>query len=147
MTNDEWNRLKQDCYRSNTVAMTDEGTIDFSPRNYRETEFNGVSVSYDEYLDIQRATGGVDRGYFAMCFYNSGGIADCKGRIEAVYETKERIVFNRIFVSGMYGDGTFFDGKEDHIPKISQNIRSPIIISFKLTEDFIWRNGHGKTAG
>lgn len=66
-------------------------------------------------MDIQRATGDTDREYFAMCFYNSSGNTDCKGRIEVINEFKGLIVFNRIYVSSMYGDSTFFDGKEDRV--------------------------------
>ena len=36
-----------------------------------------------------------------------------KGCIERI--TKENILFKRIFVTGMYPDATFFDGKEDHV--------------------------------
>ena len=114
MTNEQWEELKRNYYQSNTVAITEDGAIDFSVENYRETEFNGAKVSYDEYLDIQRISGS-GRGWFAKCFYDGGRGAECKGQIERINESKGMILFKRIFVSGMYGDGTFFDGKEDHV--------------------------------
>ena len=113
MTNAEWEELKRDYYQSNTIVTTENGTIDFSVEGYHGTEMNGAKVSYDEYLDIQRFSES-RRAWFESCFYNGGG-ADCKGQIERVNKNKNLILFKRIFVRGMYGDGTFFDGKEDHV--------------------------------
>ena len=115
MTNEEWIKMKQDYYHSNTVAMTEDGTIDFSPDRYKEVEFNGVSVTYDEYLDIQRSADGTNREYFAKCFYDGGGYTDCKGQIARISKAKEKILFRSIFCRRAYGDGSYFDGTEDHV--------------------------------
>lgn len=109
----EWNKLKSEYSRSNAVVLTDQGSIDFSLSGYKKTEFNGHPVTYDEYLDLQRSTGGNERPYFASCYFNSGSSAECRGEIAGI--RNDRILFHRIFVTGMYADGTFFDGKEDHV--------------------------------
>ncbi len=114
MTDEKWEELKRNYYLSNTVTITEDGVIDFSVGTYNETEFNGAKVSYDEYLDIQRFSGS-RRECFAKCFYDGRHGAYCKGQIERINENKGTILFKRIFVSSMYGDGTFFDGKEDHV--------------------------------
>ena len=114
MTDEKWEELKRNYYLSNAVTITEDGVIDFSVETYNETEFNGSKVSYDEYLDIQRFSGS-RRECFAKCFYDGGHGAYCKGQIERINENKGKILFKRIFVSGMYGDGICFDGKEDHV--------------------------------
>lgn len=114
MTNEKWEELKRNHYQSNMVVITEDGAIDFSIEGYRDTEMNGAKVSYDEYLDIQYFSG-AERLWFAKCFYDSIDGADCKGQIERLNASKGMIMFKRIFVSGIYGDGAFFDGKEDHV--------------------------------
>lgn len=51
-----------------------------------------------------------------MCYYHMGGAyADFKGKILRFDETKGKVLFKRIMLNGMYGDGTGFYGKEDHV--------------------------------
>ena len=44
----EWNKLKREYSRSNTVVLTDQGSVDFSLSGYKKTEFNGHPVTYDD---------------------------------------------------------------------------------------------------
>ena len=97
-------------YEKNTVAMTYEGTVDFSPNSLREV-VGGERLSYNDYLDIQIQSFGKQRSYFKSCYYNH--TMGFKGQIEKI--TKDNICFNRIFVSGMYPDGMMYDGKEEHV--------------------------------
>lgn len=115
MNNEQWERMKRENYGENMLCLTEDGPIDFSPDSYKQVEYNGIHVSYDEYLDIMRDSGNGVRQYFAMCYYSGGGYADCRGMIERVDEGKNKILFKQIYVSGMYGDGTCFDGREDHV--------------------------------
>ena len=97
-------------YEKNTVAMTYEGTVDFSPNSLRDV-VGGERLSYNDYLDIQIQSFGKQRSYFKSCYYNH--TIGFKGQIEKI--TKDNICFNRIFVSGMYPDGMMYDGKEEHV--------------------------------
>lgn len=115
MNNEQWENIKQENYCKNVVCLTEDGAIDFSPISYKQVEYNGIHVTYDEYLDIIRNTGNDVRQYFAMCFYSGGGYANCRGVIERIDNAKNKIVFKQIHVNGMYGDGMCFDGKEDHV--------------------------------
>lgn len=115
MNETEWNKLKKELYCQNTVCQTDDGTIDFSPDNFRGLETNGNRITYDEYLDIMRSSGHSVKHYFEMCFYAGCRFAECKGEIQNFDKKKHKIIFKRIFVSGMYADGQYFDGKEDHV--------------------------------
>ena len=115
--------------------------------HYNATEFNGVKVYYDEYLDIQRF-GGNDRGWFAVCFYDGGGGADCKGQIVSINLKSDVILFKRIYVSGIYGDGTWFEGKEDHVwmsRKGFENYKVGDCLSFYAEVYKYLKTGNGKT--
>lgn len=69
-------------------------------------------MSYDEYLDVQLASlGHAYRSGFANGIFNY--LLEFKGQIEKV--KPKHICFKRVFISGMYTDGTMFDDKEDHV--------------------------------
>lgn len=111
-TDDEkWEEFKQEFYETRYCVQTEWGIINFNAEDMKNV-IGGEKLTYDEYLDIMRLSGNNTRHYFELCFY------DCcfchfKGQIEKI--SKENICFRRIFVSGMYPDGTFLDGKEDHV--------------------------------
>lgn len=115
MNETEWSKLKKEEYQSDTICQTEDGTIDFSLDSFQKLETNGSQITYDEYLDIMRASGNSVRHYFEMCFYAGGAYADCKGEIQRFNKKKHKIIFKRIFVSGMYIGGECFEGKEDHV--------------------------------
>lgn len=106
----EWNELKKAHYGSNTCVMSEFGTIDFSPEKLKQIE-GGEKLSYDEYLEIQMQSAKDCRHYFEMCYYEMA--MGFKGQIEK--KNSKNVCFKRIYVEGMYGDGTCFDGKEDHV--------------------------------
>lgn len=108
---DKWEEIKADYYGRKCSVQTEWGMIDFDPDEIRKVE-GGEKLSYEEYLDIMKGSGRKIRRYFELCYYNCCG-CDFKGQIEK--KSKGNICFKRIFVSGMYGDGTCFYGKEDHV--------------------------------
>ena len=63
----EWKELKKEFWGQNvTVDRQEWGYIDFSPQGMNEV-FGGEKLSYEEYLDVQMATGKGIRGWFALC--------------------------------------------------------------------------------
>ena len=111
----EWKNFRKKNYGKNICAMYGKGVIDFAPESM-ENITNGNFKSYDEYLVVQRDSCGKNRRYFEMCYYHIGGAyADFKGKILRFDETKGKVLFKRIMLNGMYGDGTGFYGKEDHV--------------------------------
>ena len=100
-------------YYGEKDCVLDEGrTILFDPAPQRNV-VGAEKFSYNDYLDVQFASlGKKHRPYFADCFFNSV-MSHFKGQIEKV--NPKHICFKRIFISGMYTDGTMFDGKEDHV--------------------------------
>lgn len=106
---EEWERLKQEFYGTNCSGQTKWGIINFNPEDMKDV-VGGKRLTYDEYLDIMKESGNKTRHYFELCYYNCLEY-DFKGQIEK--KSKGNICFKRIF--GMYNDGTFFDGKEDHV--------------------------------
>lgn len=106
----EWKELKKEFYGSNTCAITQWGTIDFSPESKDEV-VGGDKLTYDEYLEVMKNSGKESRHYFEMVYRNCG--LEFKGRIEK--KNHRNICFERIYVYGMYMDGVCFDGKEEHV--------------------------------
>lgn len=98
-------------YGDKIIVMTENGSVDFNPEGMSAIE-SKQKISYDDYLDLQIRSGGKQRFWFAMCYYNFP--SRFIGRVEK--RSKGRICFERIYVTGMYADDcSFFDGKEDHV--------------------------------
>lgn len=108
---ERWQRFKKEFARKDVLADSEWGVIDCSP-NAVENIVGGEKLTYDEYLEIMRVSGHECRTYFAHCFYFAG-CCSFKGKIEK--KSKSKICFNKIDISGFYGDGTGFSGKEDHV--------------------------------
>ena len=99
-------------YGEKDRVLDEGGIILFDPASQRNVA-GAEKFSYNEYLDVQFASlGKKHRPYFANCFFNAV-MSHFKGQIEKV--RSKHICFERIFISGMYTDGTMFDGKEDHV--------------------------------
>ena len=107
---DNFNDFKKAHYKQNTCIMTEGGIINFNP-NSRSEVVGAEKMTYDEYLDVQIASLGKTRSYFEVCFFNYA--MEFKGQIERI--NKSNVCFKRIYISGMYPDGTMFDGREDHV--------------------------------
>lgn len=107
----EWQKIKESHYKNNTVLITERGGICFGEEEWRKTE-SRIPLSYDEFLDLQYLTIQDCRHSFEKCYYDSFG-SSFKGQILSI--TEDNVCFGRIYVSGMYADGDFFEGKEDHV--------------------------------
>ena len=108
---EKWSELKKKLYGTKCLATSEWGLIDFDPASLKNL-VGGENLSYDDYLEIMRLTAGDVRHYFETCYYFAFALG-FKGQIEKICNGK--ICFNRIYVSGMYGDGIGFDGKENHV--------------------------------
>ena len=107
----EWEELKKGFYGSNCLVQSEWGTICFNPDRMKDV-VGGEKLTYDEYLDIMKESGRKARHYFELCYYNCP-VAEFKGQIEK--KSRGNVCFQKIFVSGMHGDGTFLDGREEHV--------------------------------
>lgn len=97
-------------YRDNVVVLSEYGSIDFSPSTLKDI-VGGEKLSYNDYLYIQFCSAGKQRTWFKTCYYNIP--IEFRGKIERF--TKKAVCFKAIYVSGMYPDGTMFNGKEEHV--------------------------------
>lgn len=98
-------------YGENECRSIERGIIFFN-LDSRQEVVGAEKMSYDEYLDVQLASLGYDyRHGFANGIFNE--LLEFKGQIEKV--NAEYICFKRIFISGMYPDGEWFDDKEEHV--------------------------------
>ena len=98
-------------YGEDTCVDEEDGLVFFNPDS-RKDVVGAEKMSYDEYLDVQLASlGHAYRSGFANGIFNY--LLEFKGQIEKV--KPKHICFKRVFISGMYTDGTMFDNKEDHV--------------------------------
>ena len=107
---ENFNDFKKAHYKQNTCVMTEGGVINFNPDSLSEV-VGAEKMTYDEYLDVQISSLGKTRSYFELCLFNH--VIEFKGQIERI--NKGNVCFKRIYISGMYPDGTMFDGREDHV--------------------------------
>ena len=140
---ERWQQFKKEFARKRMIADSEWGVIDCST-NAMEDIVGGEKITYDEYLEIMRVSGHECRKYFAHCYYSAW---DCsfKGKIEK--KSKSKICFNKIDISGFYGDGTGFSGKEDHIwldLKGFENYEIGDCISFHAEVYRYLKKGNGK---
>lgn len=110
---ENWKNFKREHYGKDTIAEFGGGVIDFSPDRMKLVT-NGAFKNYDEYLEVQMQSCGKSRRYFQLCFYHAVDFS-FKGKIDRFDRKKEKVLFRRIMISGMYGDGIGFRGKEDHV--------------------------------
>ena len=111
---DEWKKFKnQNWNAENVVFHTYEwGTIHFSRIEFKKLVGRG-NMTYDDYLDLMKASANKCRKGFELVFYDGGKYGAFKGEIEKVNKTK--VCFKRIYIEGTYPDGSFFEEKEDHV--------------------------------
>ncbi len=105
-----WEAFKKAHYGKKVVVQSEWGTICFDPDSLSEV-VDGDRITYEEYLEIQLRSAKKVRHYFERCYYSIP--LDFRGQIER--RTKNKVCFKRIYVEGMYFDGTCFSGKEDHV--------------------------------
>ncbi len=110
MIMEDFSKFKKAHYKQNVCVAMEGGAVLFSPDSLKEV-VGAEKMTYDEYLDVQLNSLGKIRGYFETCYFNHP--MGFMGQVEKI--TKDTVCFKRIFVSGMFSDGTMFDGKEDHV--------------------------------
>lgn len=107
---ENFNEFKKAYYGTKECVQTEGGVVMFDPDSQGEV-VGAKKMTYDEYLDVQIASLGKLRREFVNLYFNIP--MEFKGKIEKVNRTK--ICFKRIFTTGMFFDGSMFDGKEDHV--------------------------------
>ena len=97
-------------YGQKVIVTTYDGIIDFDPEGYFDI-VGANKFTYNDYIDVQIKSFGKTRGWLATCYYNIAlGFKGCVSK-----KTEKHICFDRIMVYGMYSDGVYFDGKEEHV--------------------------------
>jgi len=110
---ERWRVAKTAFSGSKLGVITEWGLIDFDPSEIPLIA-NGDNLSYDDYLEIMKASANNVRIDFERCYYDAW-FYRFKGRIERINKKKSKVCFERIYVDGQYSDGEGFVGKEDHV--------------------------------
>lgn len=110
---ERWEVAKRELSGSRLGVITEWGFIDFDPAGLKDL-VGGEGMSYEEYLELQKASGDEVRHDFEKAYYENCWIT-CKGRIEKISKAKDRICFERIYLGAFSCDGNGFVGKKDRV--------------------------------
>ena len=110
---EKWQECKAEFYKRGYLVITEWGLINFGEKSMKDVK-GGENLTYDEYLDAQKRAYGKERPYFQRCYYEAF-FCDFKGCINKIDIKKNKVCFEKIDVSGIYSDGTGFQGKENHV--------------------------------
>jgi len=146
----DWKELKKEFYGSGTLVSVEGGVINFAPEASK-CIVGGENLSYDEYLEIERKSVSKRRHWFEHCYYESESLGFVYssdafiGKISTF--TNLKVCFEYIAVSGMYGDGNGFKGKEDHVwmdRSDFKQFRVGDCVAFRATVYKYLKTGKGK---
>ncbi len=98
-------------YKTKTSLQDYDGSIvDFNIESMKDI-VGGEKLTYEDFIDIQIQTGNDYRGSFMLCYHYIP--IEFMGEVERF--SKNKVLFKRIYVDGMFPDGNCFVGKEDHV--------------------------------
>ena len=110
---ERWEVAKRELSGSRLGVITEWGFIDFDPSGLKNL-VGGEGMSYEEYLELQKASGDQVRHDLEKAYYENCWVA-CKGQIEKINKAKGRICFEWVYLGASSCDGSGFFGKEDHV--------------------------------
>ncbi len=109
----KWNEFVRKYSHSGYVINSEFGIIDTSDDAMKDV-FNGETLTYEEYLQALFNSRKNIRKSFEYCYY-SNAMCSFKGKIIRFNRKKGKVIFDRIYVSGIFLDGDGYEGKEDHV--------------------------------
>ena len=130
-------------YGTKTALQDYDGTIIEFDKNVMKNIVGGEKLTYEDFIDIQIQTGPNYRGSFMLCYHYCP--QEFKGQVERF--SNGRICFKRIYVEGMYSDGTCFQGKEDHVWMLANDfgdLKKGDCVSFFAEPYRYIKTGNGK---
>ena len=113
MEREQWERFKEDKYDTNTVFLTDEGYISFRKSDWKKVQTNNHKLSFDEYLDAQKASSFKNNDKLAKLYFTNDEKGNFKGVIAKV--TKKYILLGNLSFDNSNTDVFWMkrDGLED----------------------------------
>jgi hypothetical protein len=110
---DKWHDLLAECYGTDaTVIMDDGGLMSFS-RELADGVVGCDGLSYDDFLAMEWRSHKSWRQCLAAFCLGDVVPGTFRGTVSA--RDDRHVCFERLAVTGYYGDGDMFDGKEDHV--------------------------------
>jgi hypothetical protein len=110
---ERWKKFVEEYSHSGYCVQSDFGIID-TFENAMKDVHNGESLTYEKYLQALFDSRKIIRHCFEYCYYNHA-MCSFKGQISGFDKKKGKILFNRIYISGVLMDGDGYQGKEDHV--------------------------------
>lgn len=110
---ERWSEFVEKYKYRNYTIQSEFGIIDMSKDAMKDVA-NGEFLTYDEYLKALFNSRNSIRSSFGYCYYSYAS-CEFKGQISRFNEKKGKVIFKRIYISGMLMDGDVYEGKEDHV--------------------------------
>ena len=110
---ERWKKFVEEYGHSGYLVQSEFGVIDTSEDAMKDV-FNGEKLTYEEYMQALFNSRNEKRNDFEYCYY-SDACCNFKGQISRFNIKKGKVIFNRIYISGGLMDGSFYEGKEDHV--------------------------------
>ena len=111
---ERWMKVKETFTGSRLGVITEWGLIDFDEAEMRTLK-GGEGLTYDSYLDAQKASAKCVRTDFQKIYYDCQ-YGEFTGCVERINKKKGHICFEQIWVRGWdHGGVDCFDGKENNV--------------------------------
>lgn len=110
---DLWREFVEEYGGWDSVIQSEFGIVDMSKDAMKDV-FRGEKLTYEEYLQAIFNSRNDRRHCFEYCYYSNAGCC-FKGRITRIDKKKGKVIFDRIYISATFMDGTGYEGKEDHV--------------------------------
>lgn len=110
---EKWAKFVEEHGHSGYIELSEFGPIDTRENAMKDIK-GGENLSYDEYLQALFNSRNNRRVCFEECYY-SNALCYFNGRIQTISKKKKKVMFKRIYVSGIFMDGSCYEGKEDHV--------------------------------
>ena len=110
---ERWKEFVEEYSHSGYLVQSEFGIIDMSEDAMKDVH-NGEKLTYEEYLQALFNSRNNRRHSFEYCYYSNAWYC-FKGQISRFDKKKGKVIFNRIYISGGFMNGDYYEGKEDHV--------------------------------
>lgn len=111
---DEWPEIKKNFYNQDAIVTLSNGDVFFNPKLMTHL-VNAKHISYSKFLDLQFYSLGTSRDILGSLLENQLFDATFCGNVTYINKKKHLLLFNKIRIDALYGDGDGFESTINHV--------------------------------